>query len=53
MWKYIGGLIIVVICAFVLEYLEIIDIPYVALPDLTIAKQEMVKKTDTVYYKIN
>ena len=53
MGKYFGGLIIIVICVFAIELLGIYDIPYVDLPDLTLAKQELVQKTDTVYYKIN
>lgn len=53
MGKYFAGLIIIVLCVFVLEWFGIINIPYVDLPDITVAKHEMVNKTDTVYYKIN
>jgi hypothetical protein len=53
MLKYIVGLIIIVIGVFVLEFLMVIDIPYVNLPDITIARQEVVEKTEPIYYKIN
>ena len=53
MGKYFAGLIIVVISVFVMEWLGIVDIPYLELPNLTIAKQGLVQKTETVYYKID
>jgi hypothetical protein len=52
MGKYFAGLILIVIGLFVLEWLGIIDIPYIELPDLTAGKQDLIQQTTTVVYKI-
>jgi hypothetical protein len=41
MGKYIGYALVVFVILFLLEWLQLIDIPYVELPDLS-AKQKMV-----------
>ena len=53
MGKYFAGLIIIVIGVFVLEWLGIVDIPYVDLPDITGGKQDLIQQKETVIYKIN
>ena len=45
MGKYFGGLIIVVIALFVMEWFGVIDIPYLELPDLTVGKQNLMHQT--------
>ena len=41
MGKYIGYTLVVLVALFLLEWLQIVDIPFVELPDLS-AKQEMI-----------
>ena len=45
MGKYIIWLIIIAIALLALEWFEIIDIPYVDLPDFTSSKKDLIHKT--------
>ena len=52
MGKYFGGLIIIVVALFGLEWFGIIDIPYVDLPGLTAGKQELMHQTQDTLVKM-
>ena len=52
MGKYFGGLIIIVIALFALEWFGVIDIPYVDLPDFTSSKQDMMHQTQEAVDKM-
>ena len=45
MGKYIGYAIIVFIILLFLEWFEIVDIPFLEIPDFTSGKKEMIHKT--------
>ena len=52
MGKYLGGLIIIVIALFALEWFGVIDIPYVDLPDFTAGKKDMLHQTQETVEKM-
>ena len=45
MRKYIGCAIIVFLILLILEWFEIVDIPFLEIPDFTSGKKEMIYKT--------
>ena len=45
MGKYIGYALIVMTALFVLEWFQIVDIPYFDIPDFTGAKKELIEKS--------
>jgi hypothetical protein len=45
MGKYIGGAIIIFLILVILEWFQIVDIPFLELPDFTAGKKEMIHKT--------
>lgn len=45
MGKYIIYAIIILIALFILEYLQIIDVPFLEIPDFTSGKENMIHKT--------
>ena len=48
MGKYIGCAIIVFLILLVLEWFEIVDIPFLEIPDFASGKKEMIYKTKEV-----
>ncbi len=45
MGKYIIYGIIILFVLFLLEYLEIVDVPFLEIPDFTSGKEKMIHKT--------
>jgi len=45
MGKYIIYGIIILIVLFILEWLEIVDVPFLEIPDFTSGKEQMIHKT--------
>ena len=45
MGKYIGYAIIIFLILLILECFEIVDIPFLEIPDFTAGKKEMIHKT--------
>ena len=45
MGKYLGYFILVLLIIFALEWFEIVDIPFLELPDYLTGKQEFMQKT--------
>lgn len=45
MGKYIGYAVCILVALFFLEWFQIIDIPFVDLPDYTIGKKELIEKS--------
>ena len=45
MGKYIIYGIIIILVLFILEYFQIVDVPFLEIPDFTSGKEEMMHKT--------
>ena len=45
MGKYIIYGIIILLVLFILEYFQIVDVPFLEIPDFTSGKEEMMHKT--------
>lgn len=52
MGKVVLYALIIVIAACVLEFFQIVDIPFIALPDFLSGKTEMIQKTDEMMDQI-
>ncbi len=46
MGKYIGYALIVLVILFALEWLEIVDVPLLEIPDLTSSKKAIIEKSE-------
>jgi hypothetical protein len=46
MGKYIFYIVMVAIIAFALEFFQVVDIPYLEIPDYMSGKAEMTQKTE-------
>ncbi|MEJ2096866.1 MAG: hypothetical protein P8Y38_06945 [Deltaproteobacteria bacterium] len=46
MGKYIAYAIIILLVLFALEWFEIVDIPFLEIPDYLSSKEELINKTD-------
>jgi hypothetical protein len=46
MGKYIAYAIIILLVLFALEWFEIVDIPFLEIPDYLSGKEELINKTD-------
>ena len=51
MGKYIGYTLLVIVVVFVLEWFQIVDVPYFDIPDLTSGKKDMVHSTEDILEK--
>jgi hypothetical protein len=45
MGKYIGYAFFIIILLFVIEWLQIIDVPFIEIPDFTSGKENMINST--------
>lgn len=52
MGKFVISALIIVIAAFILEFLQIVDIPFLEIPDYLSGKAEMVHKTGDMVEQI-
>lgn len=46
MGKYIAYAVIILLVLFALEWFEIVDIPFLEIPDYLSGKEELINKTD-------
>jgi hypothetical protein len=51
MGKYIGYTLLVIVVVFILEWFQIVDVPYFDIPDLTSGKKDMVTSTAEILEK--
>ena len=49
MGKYIGYAILVIVVVFVLEWLQIVDVPFFEIPDFISGKKDMIDSTKDGY----
>ena len=48
MGKYIGYAIVIIVVIFVLEWSQIVDVPFFEIPDYTSGKNDMIHSTEDV-----
>jgi len=48
MGKYIGYTILIMVVIFVLEWFQIVDVPFFQIPDFTSGKKDMIHSTEDV-----
>ena len=46
--KYIGYVILIIVVIFVLEWFQIVDVPYFEIPDLLSGKKDTIHSTEDV-----
>lgn len=51
MGKYIGYTLLIIVVVVALEWLQIVDVPYLDIPDLTSQKKDMIYSTEDVLEK--
>jgi hypothetical protein len=51
MGKYIGYTLLIIVIVVALEYLQIVDVPYLDIPDFTSGKKDMIYSTEDVLEK--
>jgi hypothetical protein len=51
MGKYIGYTFLIIVVVIALEYLQIVDVPYLEIPDFTSGKKDMIYSTEDVLEK--
>jgi hypothetical protein len=53
MGKYIGYVILIIVVIFVLEWFQIVDVPFLEIPDSISRKKEMVDSSKDVLEEMN
>jgi hypothetical protein len=48
MGKYIGFAILIIVAIFALEYFQIVDVPFLEIPDFLSGKKQMIESTENV-----
>ncbi len=48
MGKYLGYAILIMVVIFVLEWFQIVDVPFLEIPDFTSGKNDMIHSTEDV-----
>jgi hypothetical protein len=51
MGKYIGYTLLIIVVVLTLEWLQIVDVPYLETPDFTSEKKGMIHSTENVLEK--
>jgi hypothetical protein len=51
MGKYIGYTLLIIVVVIALEYLQIVDVPYLEISDFTSGKKDMIYSTEDVLEK--
>jgi hypothetical protein len=50
--KYIGYAILIIVVIFVLEWLQIVDVPFFKIPDFMLGKKDMVHSTEDILEQV-
>ena len=53
MGKYVGYALLIIVTFFVLEWFQIVDVPYLEIPNWSSGKHEMVKTTENSLDQLN
>jgi hypothetical protein len=52
MGKYIGYLILLLLILFALEWFQVVDLPFLEIPDAMQGKRQMIESTESVLEKM-
>jgi hypothetical protein len=52
MGKYLGYLILLLLILFALEWFQVVDLPYIEIPDYMGGKQQMIESTESALEKM-
>jgi len=48
MGKYIGYMLLIIVVVLALEWFQIVDVPYIDIPDLSSGKKDMIHSTENI-----